>query len=374
MKFVFNGLSTFVGRPFLLGANRYSIYHITKFHQESKRRYLTMIETKIYDVIRRMTPHLNTTQLNELKQVLFITFESCDIIDKSENTDVMVLEDSWKYDLQDFLTSKTLEGKTEQTLERYRYELVRLLQYLNKPTNGILPSDISKYMQCYKRIRNVSNSTLSGMRSCYSAFFGWCHDNDRIDKNPMVQVEKIKVPKTIREPYTDEEREKLFRAAKNIRDKAIIEFLYSTAVRVSELVNLDIKDINWSSKDLIVYGKGDKERTVYLNDKANMYLKEYLASRTDDNPALFVSLRAPHNRITKCGVEDMMNVTGKLAGIKKSHPHKMRRTSITNAVNRGMPIQEAALFAGHASTETTLLYWTADVESVRFHHKKYLSA
>ena len=139
-------------------------------------------------------------------------------------------------------------------------------------------------------------------------------------------------------------------------------------------IKLDIKDINWNTRGVIVYGKGDKERTVYLNDRATMYLKEYLAIRKDDNPVLFVSLRAPHNRITKCGVEDMMNTVGRAAGIKKSHPHKMRRTSITNAVNRGMPIQEAALFAGHASTETTLLYWTADQEAVRYHHKKYLSA
>lgn len=333
-----------------------------------------ILENKIYDVIRRMTPTLNTTQLQNLKDTLFVVFENCEIVDNSEHTELAVVNDSWKYDLQDFLTSKTLEGKTDETLERYRYEMVRLLQYLNKATNDILPSDISKYMQAYKRIRGVSNSTLQGMRSCYSSFFGWCHDNDRIDKNPMMQVEKIKVPKTIREPYSDEEREKLFRSATNIRDKAIIEFLYSTAVRVSELVKLDIKDINWSTKDLIVYGKGDKERTVYLNDKANMYLKEYLATRTDDNPALFVSLKSPHNRITKYGVEDMMNIVGKTAGIKKSHLHKMRRTSITNAVNRGMPIQEAALFAGHASMETTLLYWTADQEAVRYHHKKYLSA
>ena len=333
-----------------------------------------ILENKIYDVIRRMTPKLNTTQLQDLKDTLFIVFENCDIVDNSEHTELSVVNESWKYDLQDFLTSKTLEGKTDETLERYRYELVRLLQYLNKATNDILPSDISKYMQAYKRIRRVSNSTLQGMRSCYSSFFRWCHDNDRIDKNPMMQVEKIKVPKIIREPYSDEEREKLFRSAKNIRDKAIIEVLYSTAVRVSELVKLDIKDINWNTRGVIVYGKGDKERTVYLNDRATMYLKEYLAIRKDDNPALFVSLRAPHNRITKCGVEDMMNTVGRAAGIKKSHPHKMRRTSITNAVNRGMPIQEAALFAGHASTETTLLYWTADQEAVRYHHKKYLSA
>lgn len=335
---------------------------------------MMILETKMYDVIRNMTPYLNNEQLSQLKDILFMVFENCSISTSTENTEVCVLNDSWKYDLQDFLTSKTLEGKTSETLERYRYELVRLLQQINKQTDDILSSDISKYMQLYKRLRNVSNSTLQGMRSCYSSFFSWCYDNDRISKNPMVQVEKIKVPKTVKEPYSDEEREKLFRCAKYTRNKAIIEVLYSTAVRVSELVKIDKKDIDWNTKSIVVYGKGDKERTVYLNDRSVMYLKEYIDSRTDDNPALFVSLRSPHNRMTKCGIEDMMNQLGKDAGVKKSHPHKMRRTSITNAVNRGMPIQEAALFAGHSSTETTLLYWTADQESVRYHHKKYLSA
>lgn len=333
-----------------------------------------MLEKKIYQVIRSMMTTLNTEQLNMLKDTMFAVFGNCTLIEEERCTDLVVVNEGWKFDLQDFITSKSLEGKTEETLNRYFYELKRLLEYINKDTKDIKSSDISKYMHLYKRIRQVSNSTLQGMRSCYSSFFGWCHDNDRISKNPMNQVEKIKVEKTLKVAYTDEEREKMLRAAKCLRDKAILEFLYSTAVRVSELCKLNKEDIHWSTKDLTVYGKGDKERKVYLNDRSNMYLKEYLESRTDDNPALFVSLRNPHTRITKCGVEDMMHELGKRVGIEKSHPHKMRRTAITNAVNRGMPIQEAALFAGHASTETTLLYWTADEESVRYHHKKYLSA
>ena len=152
------------------------------------------------------------------------------------------------------------------------------------------------------------------------------------------------------------------------------ELCHSTAVRVSELASLNIDDIRWSSKDLIVYGKGEKERTVYLNERTNMYLQEYLQSRTDNNPALFVGLKSPHNRLSKAGIEDMIRRTGERAGVEKAHPHRFRGTSITNAINRGMPLQEASIMAGHAKTETTMLYCNVDQESVKYHHKKYLSA
>lgn len=332
------------------------------------------MDSKIYDVIRKMSTTLSVDQLNELKNALFTTFYGCTIVEERANTDVVAIDISWQYDLKDFLTAKMLEGKTKETLERYRYELVRILGYINKSTEDITCDDISNYMQNYKRLKHVSNTTLQGMRSCYSSFFTWCSDMDRITQNPMNKVEKIKVPKTVKKPFSDEDREKLFRAATNVRDKAILEVLYSTAVRVSELCNIDISDINWEEKEIIVYGKGDKERIVYLNDKSCMYLKEYLESRTDDNPALFVGQKNPHNRLNKYGVEGIMSDIGKSANVDKCHPHRMRRTAITNAMNRGMPLQEAALMAGHASSETTLLYWSADKDSIKQHHRKYLSA
>lgn len=190
----------------------------------------------------------------------------------------------------------------------------------------------------------------------------------------MILVEDIKVEKIIRKPFSDEERERMLRGCDTLRDKAMLEFMYSTAVRVSELARLNREDIRFGTKDLIVYGKGGKERKVYLNDRTNMYLREYMQSRSDSNPALFAGIKAPHNRLTKSGIEDIVRRIGQRAGVEKAHPHRFRRTAITNALNRGMPLQEAVWFAGHVKPETTLRYATEDQEAVQYHHKKYLSA
>lgn len=329
------------------------------------------MEQKILEVLRRMQETLQEEQLRELKSVLNIVFAGCEIV---EETGLRVIDRSWLDDMEDFITSKAVSGKSSTTLERYRYELTRILSYINKAVADILPEEITEYLRMYKRIRNVSNQTLKNVRAVYSTFFSWLRDHGRVKKNPMKMVEEIKVPQLLLKPYTDEERELLFRECRTIRDKAMVEFLYSTAVRVSELARLNRDDIRFGSRDLIVYGKGGKERRVYLNDRTNMYLKEYLQSRTDENPALFVSVKRPHNRLTTKGIEDIIRRTGRRAGVKKAHPHRFRRTAITNAINRGMPLQEAVWFAGHVKPETTLRYSTEDQEAVKYHHKKYLSA
>lgn len=329
------------------------------------------MERKIMEVLRRMQTVIDEVQLNELKNVLNMVFAGCEL---AENTELRVVDRSWAGDLEDFLMSKALEGKSKETIDRYRYELNRLLSYVNKGVADILPGDISGYMRMYKKIRKVSNQTLKNARTVYSSFFAWLRDRDRIRKNPMILVEDIKVDQIIKKPFTDEEREKMFRACNSLRDKAMLEFLYSTAVRVSEFTRINRDDIRFGNKTLIVYGKGGKERRVYLNERTHMYLKEYLQSRTDDNPALFASVRLPYERMTKAGVEDAIRRIGRKAGVKKAHPHRFRRTSITNAINRGMPMQEAMIFAGHAKPETTMRYCTVDHESVQYHHKKYLSA
>ena len=329
------------------------------------------MERKIMEVLRRMQTVIAEEQLTELKNVLNMVFAGCEL---AENTELQVVDRSWLGDLEDFLMSKALEGKSPETVGRYRYELNRLLLYANKGVTDILPGDISGYMRMYKKIRQVSNQTLKNVRTVYSSFFAWLRDHDRIRKNPMNLVEDVKVEKVIRKPYSDEDREKMFRACTTLRDKAMLEFLYSTAVRVSELARLDRKDIRFGTKDIIVYGKGAKERRVYLNDRTNMYMREYLQSRTDDSPALFVGTKLPHERMTKAGIEDAIRRIGRRAGVEKAHPHRFRRTALTNALNRGMPLQEAMLMAGHAKPETTMRYCTVDMEAVQYHHKKYLSA
>ena len=329
------------------------------------------MEEKIMEVLRRMQEILEETHLRELKNVLDMVFTGCSLV---EETGVRVVDRSWADDLDDFLMSKALEGKSVETVKRYRYELYRLLSYINKGVDDIAAGDISAYMQAYKKIRKISNQTLKNVRAVYSSFFAWLRDRDRIRRNPMALVEDIKVEQVIRKPYTDEERERMLRECETLRDKALLEFMYSTAVRVSELVALNREDIRFGTKDLVVFGKGAKERKVYLNDRTNMYMREYLQSRTDSNPALFVWERKPHERLSKEGVESVIRRIGKKANVEKAHPHRFRRTALTNALNRGMPLQEAMLMAGHAKPETTMRYCTVDQESVQYHHKKYLSA
>lgn len=329
------------------------------------------MEQKIMEVLRRMQTVLQDDQMQELKNVLNIVFAGCELV---EETTIRVIERSWMTDLEDFLMSKVLEGKSPETVGRYRYELKRLLTYVNKTVAEINAGDISGYMRAYKRLRQVSNQTLQNVRAVYSSFFGWLRDRDRIRKNPIVLVENIKTEKILKKPYTDEEREMLLRNCKTLRDKAMMEFLYSTAVRVSELARLNRDDIHFSNKELVVFGKGAKERRVYINDRTNMYLREYLQSRVDSNQALFVSTKSPYKRLTKAGIEDIIRRTGRRAQVEKAHPHRFRRTAATNALNRGMPVQEIAELLGHANLQTTMRYCTVSQDSVQYHHRKYLSA
>lgn len=330
-----------------------------------------MKEQLINRVLYCMQDVISEEHLLELKSVLQNVF--CTYRVESEKAELKVVDGGWMDELESYLIARALEGKSVATVARYRYELSRLLSYIDKSVMNITESDISGYMRMYKKIRNISNQTLKNVRAVFSSFFVWLRDRGKIKTNPMVLVEQVKVEKTIRKPYTDTERELMLRNCKTLRDKAIMEFMYSTAVRVSELTALNKNDIRFTSKDLTVFGKGAKERVTYLNERAHMYLKEYLESRTDDNPALFVSEKLPYQRLTKNGVEDIIRRTGQRVDVH-AYPHRFRRTAATNALNRGMPVQEVAQLLGHAKLETTMLYCTVEQESVQFHHKKYLSA
>lgn len=328
-------------------------------------------EQLINRVLYCMQDSLQERELAELRCVLQNVL--CTYRIETERQELRVVDDSWQNDLEDYLMAKALEGKSPATVKRYRYELSRLLSYINKAVSNIVDTDVSGYLRTYKRLRNVCNQTLKNVRTVYSSFFSWLRDRNRIRINPMLLVEQIKVEKKLKKPYTDMERERMLRTCKSIRDKAIMEIMYSTAVRVSELAALNREDVHFTSKDLTVFGKGAKERVTYLNERSHMYLREYLESRTDDNPALFVSEKAPYRRLSKSGLEDLVRRTGQRVDVH-AYPHRFRRTAATNALNRGMPVQEVAQFLGHAKLETTMLYCTVERESVQYHHKKYLSA
>lgn len=330
-----------------------------------------MKEVYYNQVLHNMSDVLDADGLMRLNEVLNAVFYNVEF--ESKCFDLVEYQDDWRNDLDDFITSKTLEGRSQKTLDRYEYELNRLLQYINRPIKEIESDDISNFLRLYKSTKNVSNQTLKNVRAIYSSFFQWAFIKNRIRTNPSFNVEKIKVEDRIKNGFSEIEREKINRNCENIRDRAIVEFLYSTGVRVSEMQALNISDINFSTKDMVVYGKGNKERIVYLNDKSYMYLREYLNTRTDDNPALFVWNKPPYKRLSKSGIENVIRHIGKEAEIH-AYPHRFRRTAATNALNRGMPVQEVSKFLGHSKLETTMMYCTIEQDSVRYHHKKYLNS
>lgn len=327
-----------------------------------------MVEKLISKVLQWM----QGKELSELKGALYSVLSDYEISEKS--TELQKIDKSWEEELGTFLVRKKVEGRSERTIELYSLHLRRMLQYLNKPVNEITESDLFLYISMYREKRKVSGAYLDNIRLVFSSFFGWLNAKGYISKNPAAGLDPIKAEKRIKKPLSDTELEKLRRKCRLERDLALIECLYSTGVRVSELVDLNRQDINFDSMDVIVYGKGAKERETYLTAASCMHLKEYLESRTDDNEALFVSLKAPHKRLTVSGVEEILRKLGRQTGIEKVHPHRFRRTMATNILNKGMPIEEVKEILGHVKLDTTMIYCQISRENVRHSHRKYMSA
>ena len=274
--------------------------------------------------------------------------------------------------LQEFLDVKALEGCSKATIENYKFNLNKFLLGVGKDPAEIATQDIRKYLADYKRERGVSNTTLDNMRRVFQSFFTWMHREGYIIKDPCAAVNKIRADKIIKNPYSDEEMELMREAAKNLREKAIIEVLYSTGMRIGELEKLNKDDIDFVNGKAIVFGKGAKEREVYFNVKAQLALKKYLENRNDTNEALFVGLQSPYNRLKVSTYEKILRELGGRCGVH-CHPHRFRRTCATILLNKGMPIQEVSKVLGHAKLETTLIYCEINQQSVAANHKKYMN-
>jgi integrase/recombinase XerD len=157
-----------------------------------------------------------------------------------------------------------------------------------------------------------------------------------------------------------------------MRDLAIIDLLYSTGIRVGELVRLNIADVNMEQRECVVFGKGDKERRVYFDAKAKIHLMDYLASRTDNNPALFISLDGRYKRLEISGVEIRLRELGRKLSLNRIHPHKFRRTMATRAIDKGMPIEQVQKILGHSQIDTTMQYAIVNQNNVKNSHQKYI--
>ena len=270
--------------------------------------------------------------------------------------------------LDEFLSAKTIEGKSPRTVERYRYTLTRILTEIGVPVSRITVYHLRAYMM-QERNRGISDSTLEGYRSIMRSMFTWLHREGLIPSDPTANLGTVKCPKVMRLPYSDVEVERLKAACTTTRDRALVCFLLSTGCRVSEVVGLDRNAINWQEMSCRVFGKGSKERTVYLDSVTAMYLRQYLAERCDDDPALFYSRN--HGRLTVNGVQRMLKTLEASTGIPNVHPHRFRRTLATNLIGRGMPIQEVAFILGHEKLDTTMKYVYIDARDVRTAYQKY---
>ena len=322
----------------------------------------------ITQVVRQMMSHLDNGQLQQLQRVLTCVLFDCEIVVPKERD---VGHDNPKL-IETFIAAKRIEGCSEKTLKYYRTTIETMVTTLNKGIRQMKTEDLRFYLTEYQQRKQAGRVTIDNIRRILSSFFSWLEDEDYILKSPVRRIHKVKTATNIKGTYTDEELEKMRDSCTELRDLAMIDMLASTGMRIGEMVLLNRADINFHERECVVFGKGDKERMVYFDARTKIHLQNYLDSRNDDNPALFVSLRAPHERMQIGGIESRLRNMGKVLGIEKVHPHKFRRTLATMAIDKGMPIEQLQQLLGHKRIDTTLQYAMVKQSNVKQAHRKFI--
>ena len=321
----------------------------------------------ITDIVQQMLPYLDNSQTKKLQQVLEHALFQYEIIEA-----VAPSNDDRENLVNIFIAAKRIEGCSEKTLKYYQTTIDAMINAINKSVRHIQTEDLRFYLTQYQKKNQSSRVTIDNIRRILSSFFAWLEDEDHILKSPVRRIHKVKTGTNIKETYNDEELEKMRDNCTELRDLAIIDMLASTGMRIGEMVLLNRIDINFAERECVVFGKGDKERLVYFDARTKLHLQNYLDSRIDNNPALFVTIRAPYKRIQIGGIEVRLRKIGKMLGITKMHPHKFRRTLATMAIDKGMPIEQLQQLLGHKRIDTTLQYAMVKQSNVKIAHKKYI--
>ena len=321
----------------------------------------------IESIIQQMLQHLDNVQLQRLKSVLEHELFDCEIKTQAKRD-----EDDGNQLLDSFITAKRIEGCSEKTLKYYRTTIENMAEAVGKSVRHIQTEDLRTYLTNYKQKNSPSRVTIDNIRRILSSFFSWLEDEDYIIKSPVRRIHKVKTATNVKETYTDEDLEKMRDNCVELRDLAIIDMLASTGMRIGEMVLLNKADIDFNERECVVFGKGDKERVVYFDARTKIHLQNYINSRTDENPALFVTLRSPFERIKIGGIETRLRKMGKELEIEKVHPHKFRRTLATMAIDKGMPIEQLQQLLGHKRIDTTLQYAMVKQSNVKQAHRKYI--
>lgn len=322
------------------------------------------MEEKLVKILNEMAEYLSISQMKKLQEVLLKNMkEQEDSLSEATNYDYLEM----------FIAAKKIEGCSARTVVYYKATVEHLLKCIDTPIRKITTDEIRSYLAKYQEKSGCSKTTVDNIRRNISSFFSWLEEEDYILKSPMKRIHKIKTVQPVKEIISDELIERLRDACLCKRDLAMVDLLYSTGIRVGELVRLNVDDISFEERECVVFGKGDKERKVYFDAKAKLHLQDYLKERNDDNPALFVTLDAPHQRLKISGVEIRIRRLGRSVNAEKIHPHKFRRTMATRAIDKGMPIEQVQKILGHSQIDTTMQYAMVNQSNVKNAHRKYIA-
>lgn len=325
-----------------------------------------MKEELIQDVLQQMLPYLDNAQLKQLRGAIEHSLQGITLVgEKPTTTDI-------GNTVAAFVGAKRIEGCSEKTLAYYQKTIETMLEKVDKPPQRIVTEDLRQYLTLYQTERGSSKVTIDNIRRILASFFSWLEDEDFIVKSPVRRIHKIKTAKIIKDTYTDEALELMRDNCSSVRDLAIIDLLASSGMRVGEMVALNREDINFNERECVVFGKGSKERLVYFDARTKIHLQNYLDQRMDSNPALFVSLKAPYERLMIGGVETRLRELGDRLNLAKVHPHKFRRTMATSAIDKGMPIEQVQQLLGHQKIDTTMHYAMVKQQNVKLAHRKYI--
>lgn len=324
----------------------------------------------------------------EIRNSIYIVLEDYEV--EMRKTDLSVRnEDRNNMLLQKFIVAKTVKGCTDRTLRTYAYTLKKILENINKTADEITADDVRIYLAVRQKRDGISKGYADTELRYMRSFFGFLSDEGLIEYNPVKKIEKIRGEKKKKKAFSEMEIEKIRDSCRTKREKCVVEMLFSTGCRVSELVAMKISEVEGDK--IIVHGKGNKDRTVYLNAKAVVALKNYLEERKDKNPYIFPGGYfaspqkgkpalwytnpenvTPDKHSEPSTIESMIRRTGKRAGVKNTHPHRFRRTCATMALRHGMPLMTVSKMLGHESVATTQIYLDLDEREVEQAHRKYV--
>lgn len=326
-----------------------------------------MKEQLISQVQQQMLPYLNNEQLSKLRAAMEYCLHGLEITATDQPQ-----EKEQPNAVAAFIAAKRIEGCSEKTLIYYCKTIEAMTAGIGKTPQQITTDDIRQYLTAYQVQRKSSKVTIDNIRRILATFYSWLEDEDYIVKSPVRRIHKVKTAKVIKDTYTDEALELMRDNCGTLRDLAIIDLLASSGMRVGEMVALNRDDINFNERECVVFGKGSKQRLVYFDARTKIHLQNYLDSRTDSDPALFVTLRAPFQRLQIGGVEVRLRELGERLLIPKVHPHKFRRTLATSAIDKGMPIEQVQQLLGHQKIDTTMHYAMVKQQNVKLAHRKYI--